>query len=94
MAFDIAAIKKVLTEAGHTVSEGEQLLATDLQELVTWARLHMNLHEFEVLYGLAYEKILPADFPGHPDAPAATTTPSATPETPVTAPATGPVTGT
>lgn len=69
MKFNVAAIKKVLSEAGHVVSEGEHMLAQDMQELVTWARLRFSLSEQMIRYGMAYPSVLPKDFPGHPDAP-------------------------
>lgn len=79
MKFDVAAIKKVLTEAGHVVSEGEQMLAKDMQELVIWSRLHFNLSEAAIHYGMAYPALLPKEFPGHPDAQPATAQADASP---------------
>lgn len=88
MKFDVAAIKKVLSEAGHIVSEGEQMLASDMHELVLWARLHFNLSAEAIHYGMAYPSLLPKDFPGHPDASPATAEAAAAPvEAPQAAPA-------
>jgi hypothetical protein len=85
MKFNITAIKAALQEAGHVVSEGENLAAKDLRALFTFAHFHFNISEQQVAYGLQYPSTLPKSFPGHPDAAPATTTPA------VPAPAAAPV---
>lgn len=68
MQFNIAEIKTVLKDAGHLVSEGEQLTLQDMTELCDWAYIHLGLSKIKVLFGMAYPSELPSTFPGHPDA--------------------------
>lgn len=82
MSFNFTAIKAALKEAGHVVSEGEQVLAADLKELYTFAHFHFGLNAQQVSYGLAYPQTITTAFPGHPDATAPVETPA-----PVAAPA-------
>lgn len=91
MSFNFTAIKAALKEAGHVVSEGEQVLAADLKELYTFAHFHFGLNAQQVSYGLAYPQTITTAFPGHPDAasaPVETPAPVAAPvaETPAPEP--------
>lgn len=69
--FDYSAAKEFLRKAGHLVSEGEQMFASDLKELVKLARNKFGLPEHLTLRGIANVDLLPKDFPGVSTAPVA-----------------------
>jgi hypothetical protein len=87
MSFDYLAAKAAIQKAGHTVSAGDQILATDIKELVKFGRRVYGLTEHTVRRGLGNLAFLPEGFPGTESAPVAeeaAPTPEATPEaTPV-----------
>lgn len=67
--FDYSAAKEALRKAGHLVSEGEHMLATDIKELVKFGRRVFGLPEHIIRSGLGNLSILPEGFPGTSAAP-------------------------
>lgn len=67
--FDYSAAKEALRKAGHLVSEGEHMLATDIKELVKFGRRVFGLPEHIIRAGLGNLSILPEGFPGASAAP-------------------------
>jgi hypothetical protein len=93
MSFDYSAAKAAIKEAGHNVSNGPQILATDIKELVKFGRRVFGLSEVAVRKGIANTTLLPEGFPGVAAAPAEDSVPApeAAPvvaETPAEAPVT------
>jgi type IV secretory pathway VirB10-like protein len=69
MSFDYSAAKAAIKEAGHNVSNGPQILATDIKELVKFGRRVFGLSEVAVRKGIANTSLLPEGFPGVAAAP-------------------------
>lgn len=67
-AFNFTKLKAALVEAGHVVSEGEQLLVTDITEVYDYLYRNFALTVSQVAYGFAYPSTVPSTIPGHPDA--------------------------
>jgi hypothetical protein len=93
MSFDYSAAKAAIKEAGHTVSNGPHILATDIKELVKFGRRVFGLNEVAVRKGIANPTLLPEGFPGATSAPVAETIENPVPapvvvETPAEAPVT------
>ena len=75
MSFDYSAAKAAIQEAGHSVSSGPHILASDIKELVKFGRRVFGLKEVEVRQGIAKPALLPAGFPGVAAAPVAEAAP-------------------
>lgn len=73
MLFDYSAAKAALKEAGHTVSTGPQVLATDIKEIVKFGRVKFGMSEVAVRKGIANPTLLPEGFPGVAAVPVAET---------------------
>jgi outer membrane biosynthesis protein TonB len=71
MSFDYSAAKAAIKEAGHTVSNGPQVLASDIKEIVKFGRRMFGLNEIAVRTGIGNTELLPAGFPGTVSAPVA-----------------------
>lgn len=69
--FDYSAAKEALREAGHHVSAGSHMLASDLHELAKFGRRMFGLTATRVAQGTANPALLPAGFPGVAAAPIA-----------------------
>lgn len=69
MSFDYSAAKAAIKKAGHTVSEGPHILATDVKEIVKFGRRIFGLSEVAVRKGIANPALLPEGFPGVASAP-------------------------
>jgi hypothetical protein len=74
MSFDYSAAKAAIKKAGHAVSEGNQVLSTDIKEIVNFGRRMFGLPEHVVRRGLANGALLPEGFPGTQAAPVAEAT--------------------
>ncbi len=70
MSFDYSAAKAAIKEAGHTVSDGPQILSTDIKEIVKFGRRVFGLSDVAVRKGIANTGLLPDGFPGATAAPA------------------------
>ncbi len=79
MSFDYSAAKAAIQKAGHSVSSGPHILASDIKELVKFGRRVFGLKEVEVRKGIAKPALLPAGFPGVAAAPVAEAAPETTP---------------
>lgn len=91
MSFDYSAAKAAIKEAGHTVSNGPHVLASDIKEIVKFGRSTFGMSEVAVRKGIANPTLLPEGFPGVASAPVATPVVEASPvatETPAEAPVT------
>jgi hypothetical protein len=86
MSFDYSAAKAAIQKAGHSVSSGPHILASDIKELVKFGRRVFGLKEVEVRQGIAKPALLPAGFPGVA-APVVAETPAEVPVAPEVAPA-------
>jgi hypothetical protein len=64
MSFDYSAAKAAIKEAGHTVSNGPHVLATDIKEIVKFGRRVFGLSDVAVRKGIANPGLLPDGFPG------------------------------
>lgn len=81
--FDYSAAKEALRKAGHVVSEGEHMLATDIKELIKFGRKVFGLPDHIVTRGMGNVSVLPEGFPGTVAAPVTETAsaePATTPE--------------
>lgn len=85
--FDYSAAKEALRKAGHVVSEGEHMLATDIKELIKFGRKVFGLPDHIVTRGMENVSVLPEGFPGTAAAPVA----EAAPAEPTPAPEAAPV---
>lgn len=79
MSFDYSAAKAAIQKAGHTVSNGPHILATDIKEIVKFGRRAFGLTEVAVRKGIANPALLPEGFPGVGAAPVAESAPEAEP---------------
>jgi hypothetical protein len=70
MSFDYSAAKAALKEAGHVVSTGPHVLASDIKELVSFGRRNFGLKASLVRRGINNTALLPKGFPGVASAPA------------------------
>jgi hypothetical protein len=89
MSFDYSAAKAALKKAGHVVSTGPHVLASDIKELVSFGRRKFGLKGSLVRRGIGNPALLPEGFPGVTAAPVADASPEAAPvveETPAVAP--------
>jgi hypothetical protein len=87
MSFDYSAAKAAIEKAGHTVSQGPQVLASDIKEIVKFGRRVFGLNEVAVRKGIANTGLLPEGFPGVVAAPVAEAAVEVAPEvTPEDAP--------
>lgn len=91
MSFDYSAAKAALKQAGHTVSNGPQVLASDIKELVSFGRRTFGLKGSLVRRGINNTALLPKEFPGVAAAPVAEAA-HVVAETPVEVPAEAPAT--
>ena len=89
--FDYSAAKEALRKAGHVVSEGEHMLATDIKELIKFGRKVFGLPDHIVTRGMENVSVLPEGFPGTVAAPVAEAAPVPTPEAAPVEPAPAPV---
>ncbi len=64
MSFDYSAAKAALKKAGHVVSSGPEVLATDVKEIVRFGRRMFGLKEGMIRRGIANPMLLPEGFPG------------------------------
>ena len=76
MSFDYQAAKAAISDAGHKVSAGEQILAADIFEIVKFGRRKFGLTENAVRRGIANPALLPEGFPGTAAAPVAEAAPA------------------
>jgi hypothetical protein len=91
MSFDYSAAKAALKKAGHVVSAGPTVMASDIKELVTFGRRNFGLKGSLVRRGLLNPSLLPKGFPGIAASTPVSESAPATPvvaETPVAAPVT------
>jgi hypothetical protein len=64
MSFDYSAAKAALKAAGHVVSTGPQVLASDIKELVTFGKRNFGLKGSLIRRGIGNPALLPKGFPG------------------------------
>jgi hypothetical protein len=77
MSLNYSALKAAMKDAGHKVSAGDNLNASDVKEFGIFAHFHSNLSPEQASYGLAYPETLPKGFPGTSGAPVVTVKPQA-----------------
>jgi hypothetical protein len=87
MSFDYSAAKAAIQKAGHSVSSGPHILASDIKEIIKFGRRVFGLNEVAVRKGIGNPGLLPEGFPGAVAAPVAEQAPEVT-ETPAEAPVT------
>ncbi len=88
MSFDYSAAKAALKKAGHVVSSGPEVLATDVKEIVRFGRRMFGLKESMIRRGIANPMLLPEGFPGTSAAPVAESAPEVIQAVPESAPVT------